>query len=311
MENSFLVFKITQMPKSNGTISAAYLEEDTESETTVRIAIQGYPGAFHDVAARSYYAEREVDIIPADWFDKLVDLVEDPGKADVGMMAIENTLGGGILENYKLINQSSLHITGEIYLRIIQNLMALPGQRIEDLTEVHSHYMAIRQCKPFFKKYPHIKLVETLDTALSAKNIRDNNLKGVGAIASSLAADLYGMELLAEGIETNKKNFTRFLVLQHQYFSGNDLTQVDKATISFTTSHAPGSLNKVLSVLAAYNISLSKIQSVPIVGRTWEYMFFADIIADNAMRLDQGLRATRPICNNLKVLGMYQQGKHY
>ena len=117
------------------------------------------------------------------------------------------------------------------------------------------------------------------------------------------------MELLAKGIETNKKNFTRFLVLQHQYFSGNDLTQVDKATISFTTSHAPGSLNKVLSVLAAYNISLSKIQSVPIVGRTWEYMF-ADIIAENAMRLDQGLRATRPICNNLKVLGMYEQGKH-
>ncbi len=298
------------MPKTDETISATSLEEDTENDTTVRIAIQGYPGAFHDVAARSYYSKRDVEIIPADWFDNLVDLVEDPGKADVGMMAIENTLGGGILENYKLINQSNLHITGEIYLRIVQNLMALPGQKIEELTEVHSHYMAIRQCKPFFKKYPHIKLVETLDTALSAKNIRENNLKGVGAIASSLAAELYGMELLAKGIETNKKNFTRFLVLQHQYFSGNDLTQVDKATISFTTNHAAGSLNKVLSVLAAYNISLSKIQSVPIVGRNWQYMFFADIIAENAMRLDQGLRAVRPICNNLKVLGMYEQGKH-
>ena len=298
------------MPKTDETISATSLEEDTENDTTVRIAIQGYPGAFHDVAARSYYSKRDVEIIPADWFDNLVDLVEDPGKADVGMMAIENTLGGGILENYKLINQSNLHITGEIYLRIVQNLMALPGQKIEELTEVHSHYMAIRQCKPFFKKYPHIKLVETLDTALSAKNIRENNLKGVGAIASSLAAELYGMELLAKGIETNKKNFTRFLVLQHQYFSGNDLTQVDKATISFTTNHAAGSLNKVLSVLAAYNISLSKIQSVPIVGRNWQYMFYADIIAENAKRLDQGLRAVRPICNNLKVLGMYEQGKH-
>lgn len=298
------------MPKTDETISATSLEEDTENDTTVRIAIQGYPGAFHDVAARSYYSKRDVEIIPADWFDNLVDLVEDPGQTDVGMMAIENTLGGGILENYKLINQSNLHITGEIYLRIVQNLMALPGQKIEELTEVHSHYMAIRQCKPFFKKYPHIKLVETLDTALSAKNIRENNLKGVGAIASSLAAELYGMELLAKGIETNKKNFTRFLVLQHQYFSGNDLTQVDKATISFTTNHAAGSLNKVLSVLAAYNISLSKIQSVPIVGRNWQYMFFADIIAENAMRLDQGLRAVRPICNNLKVLGMYEQGKH-
>jgi len=255
-------FKITHMPKSNGTISATSLEleEDTENDTNIKIAIQGHPGAFHDVAARSYYSGKEVEIIPADWFDNVVEIVEDPGKADVGLIAIENTLGGGILENYKLVNQSNLHITGEIYLRIVQNLMALPGQKIEDLTEVHSHYMAIRQCKPFFKKYPHIKLVETSDTALSAKNIREKNLKGVGAIASFLAADLYEMELLAEGIETNKKNFTRFLVLQHQYFSGNDLTQVDKATISFTTSHAPGSLNKVLSVLAAYNISLSKVR---------------------------------------------------
>jgi len=205
--------------------------------------------------------------------------VEDPGQADVGMMAIENTLGGGILENYKLINKSNLHITGEVYLRIVQNLMALPGQKIADLKEVHSHYMAIRQCKAFFKQYPHIKLVETSDTALSAKNIRENNLQGIGAIASSLAAKMYKLDMLAESIETNKKNFTRFLVLQHQYFSGNDDTQVDKATISFTTSHAPGSLNKVLSVLAAYNISLSKIQSVPIVGRTWEYMFLGSIIS--------------------------------
>ena len=285
--------------------------EDSESDKIKRIVIQGYPGAFHEVAARKYYADSNIEIIPADWFDILVEKVEDPGRAEGALMAIENTLGGGILENYKLINKSNLHITGEVYLRIVQNLMALPGQKIVDLTEVHSHYMAIRQCKAFFKAYPHIKLVETSDTALSAKNIRENDLKGVGAIASSLAAKMYQLDLLAEGIETNKKNFTRFLVLQHQYFSGNDDTKVDKATISFTTSHAPGSLNKVLSVLAAYNISLSKIQSVPIVGRTWEYMFFADIIADNAMRLEQAIRATQPICNNLKILGKYRQGKHY
>jgi len=297
------------MSTANGTATST--EEETETDTTKRIVIQGYPGAFHEVAARLYYAHKEVEIIPADWFDKLVDKVEDPQQADVGMMAIENTLGGGILENYKLINKSNLHITGEIYIRIVQNLMALPGQKITDLKEVHSHYMAIRQCKAFFKNYPNIKLVETLDTALSAKNIRENQLEGIGAIASSLAAKKYELEVLAPSIETNKKNFTRFLVLQHQYFSGNDLTKVDKATISFTTAHAPGSLNKVLSVLAAYNISLSKIQSVPIVGRNWEYMFFADIIAENAMRLDQAIRATRPICNNLKVLGMYQQGKHF
>ncbi|MEM1119043.1 MAG: prephenate dehydratase [Bacteroidota bacterium] len=275
-----------------------------------RIVIQGYQGAFHEMAARFYYEGSEVKIIPANTFPELVKLVEDPEQADVGMMAIENTLAGGILPNHKLINNSSLHITGEIYLRVVQNLMVLPGQKIEDIKEVHSHYMAIAQCRKFFRQYPHIRLVESLDTALSAKEIRAQNLMGRGAIASTLAAELYNLDILGPSIETNKQNYTRFLVLQHQYFSGNDANKVDKASISFTTSHDAGSLNKVLSVLAAYNINLSKIQSVPIEGRHWEYMFFVDLTAESSLRLDQALNAIRPICSNLKVLGLYQRGRH-
>ena len=275
-----------------------------------RIVIQGYPGAFHEMAARLYYNGAAVEIIPANSFLELIQLVEDPEQADIGMMAIENTLAGGILPNHKLINNSGLHITGEIYLRVVQNLMALPGQKIEDLTEVHSHYMAIAQCRKFFSQYPHIQLVESLDTALSAKEIRDGNLKGRGAIASNLAAELYELDILSESIETNKQNYTRFLVLQHRYFSGNDANKVDKASVSFTTSHEAGSLNRVLSVLAAYNVNLSKIQSVPIEGRHWEYMFFVDLTAESSMRLDQALNAIRPICHNLKVLGIYQRGRH-
>ena len=224
-----------------------------------RIAIQGYPGAFHEMAARHYFEDTPVEIIPADTFQEVVQLVEDPEMADVGLMAIENTLAGGMLPNHKLVNNSGLHITGEIYLRVVQNLMVLPGQKIEDLKEVHSHYMAIRQCRKYFSQYPHIRLIESLDTALSAKDIRDGNLKGRGAIASKLAAEIYDLEIIGPSIETNKQNYTRFLVLQHQYFSGNDANKVDKASISFTTSHEAGSLNKVLSVLAAYDLSLIHI----------------------------------------------------
>lgn len=279
-------------------------------EPAKRIAIQGYPGAFHEMAARHYYDGSDVEIIPADTFAELVKLVEDPEQADVGLMAIENTLAGGMLPNHKLINNSGLHITGEIYLRVVQNFMVLPGQKIEDIKEVHSHYMAIRQCRKYFSQYPHIRLVESLDTALTAKEIRENQIQGRGAIASELAAEMYDLDILGASIETNKQNYTRFLVLQHQYFSGNDANKVDKASISFTTSHNAGSLNKVLSVLAAYNVNLSKIQSVPIEGRHWEYMFFVDLTAESSLRLDQALNAIRPICSNLKVLGLYQRGRH-
>ena len=275
----------------------------------MRVSIQGYAGAFHEIAARYCFRDQPIEIIPAHTFNDLVEMVEAQQQTDVGLMAIENTLAGSLMSNYQLLNESSLTVTGEVYLRIKQNLMALPGQRIEDLHEVHSHPVAIAQCRAFFSKYPHINLVETVDTALSAKLIREKEQKGIGAIASTLAAEIYGMEIIAAGIETNKKNHTRFLVLESK--AVNEEVQAAKVSLSFSVGHQPGNLYKVLAVLAAYNINLTKIQSTPIIGMPWEYRFFIDFIAEGSHTYNQALDAIRPLTHNLKVLGVYEKGEHF
>ena len=171
-----------------------------------RVAIQGFSGSFHEQAARMFYMENDgeiPEIVECATFEGLYDSVAS-GEADAAVMAIENTVSGGLLPNFELLRKYDLKIKGEVFLRIEQNLMALPGQKIEDIKEVRSHYMAINQTRPFFKQYPHIRLVESEDTAKSAADIAEGNLEGVGAVASSLAAGLYGLEILAPGIETNK-----------------------------------------------------------------------------------------------------------
>ncbi|MCO6490598.1 MAG: prephenate dehydratase [Phaeodactylibacter sp.] len=275
----------------------------------VRVSIQGYSGAFHEIAARHCFREAPLEIVPAHTFEDLVEMVERQEMADVGLMAIENTLAGSLMHNYTLLNQSRLSITGEIYLRIKQNLMALPGQRIEDLREVHSHPIAIEQCRAFFARYPQIHLVETADTAWSARNIREKNLEGIGAIASTLAAELYDMEVLAESIETNKKNHTRFLVLRGD--SPEPDQEAEKVSLSFAVDHTVGSLYKVLAVLAAYNVNLTKIQSAPIIGRPWEYLFFLDFVTEGAVSHRQAIEAILPLTHNLRVLGVYRKGEHF
>jgi prephenate dehydratase len=214
------------------------------------------------------------------------------------------------MANYKLLDQANLMAVGEVYLRVKQNLMVLPGVKIEDLTEVHSHPVAIEQCLDFFRQYPHIQLIRTEDTALSARNIREKGLKTVGAIASTLAADLYEMEILAESIETNKKNYTRFLVLQRADQAITD-PDADKVSISFGVSHTVGSLHKVLAILSAYNFNMSKIQSAPIIGQPWEYRLFIDYVAEGHVSVDQAYEALRPVTHNLKLLGAYKQGTLY
>ena len=275
----------------------------------VRVSIQGYAGAFHEIAARYCFREAPMEIVPAHTFEDLVEMVERREKADVGLMAIENTLAGSLMNNYALLNESKLSITGEVYLRIKQNLMALPGQRIEDLREVHSHPIAIEQCRAFFARHPKIHLVETVDTAWSARNIRENHLEGIGAIASTLAAELYEMEILAESIETNKKNHTRFLVLQN---GQPDLDQeLEKVSLSFAVDHTVGSLYKVLAVLAAYNVNLTKIQSAPIIGHPWEYLFYLDFVTEGTVGHQQAIEAIQPLTHNLRVLGVYRKGEHF
>lgn len=286
-------------------------EKEADQETAnLRVGIQGFPGAFHEIAARLCFEGRPIDIVPCMTFEELVEKLEAGEEMDAALMAIENSLAGSLMANYKLLDQANLMAVGEVYLRVKQNLMVLPGVKIEDLTEVHSHPVAIEQCLEFFRQYPHIQLIRTEDTALSARNIREKGLKTVGAIASTLAADLYEMEILAESIETNKKNYTRFLVLQRADQAITD-PDADKVSISFAVSHTVGSLHKVLAILAAYNFNMSKIQSAPIIGHPWEYRLFIDYVAEGHVSVDQAYEALRPVTHNLKLLGAYKQGILY
>ena len=270
-----------------------------------KIAIQGVKGCFHEQAARLFYEEHGhivPEIVECSTFDGLYKSM-DNGVADAAVMAIENTVSGGLLPNFELLRKYDRKIKGEVFLRIQQNLMALPGQRIEDIKEVRTHYMAINQTRQFFKEYPWIRLVESEDTAKSAADVANEGLKGVGAVASMLAADLYGLEVMAESIETYKQNFTRFLVLDDALEVEKD--KVNKASMCFTLPHTPGSLAHVLTILSFYGMNLTRIQSLPIPGQEWQYFFYVDIKFDDYVRYEQAVAAVRPLMEDLNVLGEY------
>ena len=270
------------------------------------IAIQGGYGAFHEIAAHHYFANEEIEILPRNTFRDLVTTLKER-RSDFGIMAIENSLAGSIIPNYNLIINSSMHITGEIYLRIKQNLVALPGVEIKDLKEVYSHPMAILQCHNYFDSLPDIRLIESIDTAISAQEIAEKGLRNTGAIASQLAAEKYGLSILARSIETNKKNYTRFLIL-----SENGITipqeEVNKASLYFTVAHKFGSLSKILSILSYYEINLAKIQSMPIPGKDWEYMFFVDVEINDYDMYKKSLEAINPFTPLQGILGEYRKG---
>ena len=270
-----------------------------------KIAIQGVKGCFHEQAARLFYQEHG-NIVPQTveclTFDDLYKSIER-GQADAAVMAIENTVSGGLLPNFELLRKHDRKIKGEVFLRIQQNLMALPGQSMEDIKEVRTHYMAINQTREFFKDYPWIRLVESEDTAKSAADVAQGGLMGVGAVASTLAAELYGLDILAESIETYKQNFTRFLILDDALEV--DKTKVNKSSICFTLPHAPGSLAHVLTILSFYGMNLTRIQSLPIPGHEWQYFFYVDIKFDDYLRYEQALSAVRPLMEDLNILGEY------
>lgn len=270
-----------------------------------KIAIQGVKGCFHEQAARLFYEEHGhivPDIVECLTFDELYKSM-DSGIADAAIMAIENTVSGGLLPNFELLRKYDRKIKGEVFLRIQQNLMAMPGQKIEDIKEVRTHYMAINQTREFFKDYPWIRLVESEDTAKSAADLAANGLMGVGAVASALAADLYGLEVLAESIETYKQNFTRFLIFDDALEV--DKTKVNKSSMCFTLPHTPGSLAHVLTILSFYGMNLTRIQSLPIPGQEWQYFFYVDIKFDDYVRYEQALAAVRPLMEDLTILGEY------
>ncbi|MBQ2111928.1 MAG: prephenate dehydratase [Bacteroidales bacterium] len=270
-----------------------------------RIAIQGIKGCFHEQAARLFYEEHGhivPDIVECATFEDLYRSMAS-GESDAAVMAIENTVSGGLLPNFELLRKYDRKIKGEVFLRIQQNLMALPGQKIEDIREVRTHYMAINQTREFFKKYPWIRLVESEDTAKSAADVAVQGLAGVGAVASELASELYGLEILAESIETYKQNFTRFLVFDDSLEV--DISKVNKASMCFTLSHSPGSLAHVLTILSFYGMNLTRIQSLPIPGQEWQYFFYVDIKFEDYLRYEQALAAVRPLMEDLNILGEY------
>ncbi len=276
---------------------------------TIKIAIQGIPGANHEIAARAYFKNTDVEVVSCHTFQEVFDVMQK--NPDVlGIMAIENTLVGSLLPNYTMLRESGFVIHGEHKLRIKHHLMARAGQKIEDLREVHSHPMALAQCETFFKNYPNIKLIESEDTALSAKIIADGKIEGMGAIASSLAAQLYDLEIIERGIETNKHNYTRFLIVgQEDNIEKEELltqNRINKSSLVFSLPHEEGSLSKVLTILAFYRINLSKIQSLPVVGVEWEYLFYIDVMYNNYERYKQALDAIRPLCKKLRILGEYE-----
>ncbi len=270
----------------------------------MRIAIQGESGCFHEVAARQYFKYDTVEIVPCSTFDMTLSTLIS-GEADFAVMAIENARSGSILYNYTLIRESGMKILGEHNLRIRQNLMALPGQLITGITEIRSHPIALSQCMTFLNQFPGITLIESDDTAGSARVISENRLKGVAAIASSNAAEIYGLDILASGIETYKKNYTRFHVVGNED-KGNK--KGNKVSICFSTGHKPGSLAAVLVKLAKLDINLSKIQSVPRLNGDWEYMFYLDLELNKNTNSDVIKRVLAKYTSNLEVLGVYFKG---
>lgn len=278
-----------------------------------KIAIQGGIGSFHEIASIFHFGIENIDTVPFDSFPDLVDSVER-NEVDFGLMAIENTVAGSLMPNYVLLEERKIFIVGEILLRIEQNLLALENQAVADIKEVHSHPIALMQCARFFKDHQHIKLIESDDTANSAKKISEEKLNGIGAIASQRAANLFGLAVLEYGIETNKRNFTRFLVIANiksKHQKANDGLLVNKASISFSLIHKTGSLSKVLSIFSFYNINLSKIQSIPIIGKEWEYHFIVDLVYDDYEIYEQSLLAVRPLIDKLQVLGEYVKADNY
>lgn len=274
------------------------------------VAIQGIKGAYHEIAARLYFKEKsgeEIDILPCNHFKDVISVVKkDPNL--IGILAIENTIAGSLLQNYELIRGSDLVVVGEQKIHISHSLAVLPEDSIQTVTEVNSHPIALMQCAEFLKTLPDVKVVEREDTALSARNIAENKLKGHAAICSPYAAELYGLKVIEEGVETNKRNFTRFLLVADRWLAEELVkdSEIDKTSIVFTLPHTEGSLSKVLTILSFYDINLTKIQSLPILGREWEYLFYVDLTFKNLLKYKQGLDAIRPLTKDFKILGEYQ-----
>lgn len=271
-----------------------------------KIAIQGIIGSFHHQVAQEYFG-KDVVVDECLSFDELVDSLLS-GKSTQAVMAIENSIAGPIIPNYALIDKNNLHIIGEHYLRIHQNLMALKGQSIADIKEVHSHPMALLQCMDFLKKYPHIKLVEDKDTAETARRIQQNQLGGIAAIASKVASDMYDLEILAPEIQTIKNNMTRFVIIKKEN-SFVPENEINRASLKFELDHKRGSLAAVLNVMSDCKMNLTKIQSLPKIETPWKYSFFVDVTFEKYEDYAKAKSLLAIMAEYFKILGEYPNTK--
>ncbi|MEW2920021.1 prephenate dehydratase [Muricauda sp. ANG21] len=270
---------------------------------SLKIAIQGIKGSNHHQVGKDFFGE-DIELLECLSFDAVIDHLLD-GTADKGIMAIENSIAGSIIPNYNLVYHNKIHIIGEHYLSIHHNLMALPGIALQDIKEVHSHPMALLQCKEFFKDYPQIKLVESVDTAETAKRIKEGQLANIAAIAPKMAADLYDLNIIAPEIQTIKNNATRFIILKKQ----NKVLpkeEINKASLRFITDHKRGSLATVLNVMSDCNLNLTKIQSLPVIETPWKYAFFVDVTFDEYEYFSKAKALLGIMSEDFTVLGEYK-----
>lgn len=275
-----------------------------------KIAIQGIKGSFHDIASHRYFEGEELQLLCCDTFEQVFQYLKDDPEV-VALVAIENTIAGSLLHNYELLRESGMTIVGEHKLRISHSIMCLPEDDWDDITEVNSHPVALMQCRDFLSKHNAMKVVEVTDTAGAAADISQKSMKGHAAICHKDAAKIYGMKVLEEGIETNKHNFTRFLVVCNPEMAMQlrETSKVNKASLVFTLPHEEGSLSAILSVLSFYKLNLTKIQSLPIIGKEWQYMFYIDLSFEDYNRFTQAIDAIKPLTQELELLGEYEDGK--
>lgn len=273
----------------------------------MKVAIQGIKGSFHDIAAHQYFQDEEIELVCCNTFEDLFKTMDNDG-CNIGVMAIENTIAGSLLHNYELLRESGMTVVGEHKLHIEHSLMCLPNEKMSDIVEVNSHPVALMQCRNYLAQHANFKVVEADDTAGSAERIAREQLKGHAAICHADAAPLYGLKVLEHSIEDNKHNFTRFLVLSDIWNADKlrEPYQTDKASIVFTLPHEEGSLSQVLSIFSFYKITLTKIQSLPIIGREWQYLFYVDVMYTDFMRYRQSIDAIRPLIKELRILGEYK-----
>lgn len=277
----------------------------------MKIAIQGIKGSFHHIVANKYFGN-DIELAECMSFTEIPVLLNE-GKVDSAVMAIENSIAGAILPNYALIDEFDLSIEGEIFINIHHHLMGMKGQSLSDIKEVWSHPMALLQCRKFFRERPEIKLIEEKDTAEVARRIKEKGLKGIGAIASSMAAELYDLEVIADDIQTIKNNSTRFFILKKNndapYHPSKLGSVKDKASLKFITKHDAGSLAEVLDIFGKHDLNLTKIQSLPIIDKPWNYAFFIDLVIDDFVLYKNALHLISKKVNHLKILGEYHQNR--